>query len=310
MPKLMTNTQYENYVFNINCILEVLNCTTSTIYTHYEDFPIDRNTLKRHLNVDKRRKNPSADYLEILFKFYNKHFEPKLSAWKVLGNTHLVDINLSLEQTDVLRYIGEYRLYYLSNHYEDEVHGGKMKVFSKNGGIFARMVIGIQDESQYENKNLMQAFSQSDGEKARAAFAQYRKELLTRKRKRCYFYEGNVSIINDLTVMIEFKGIEHHNTHRQTFLLNVKRKTPNKDGKPKTHKYIGGMALVLATPNEDHPQIRSYRAGISSVPLKLDDSRIVELLKLKVNEFGRITIAPEDDGKWYDLILDVEQKGT
>lgn len=303
MPKMMTNIQYENYVFNINRILEALDCTVHTIHTRYEDFPIHRNTLIRHLDAENKKNNPSVTYLKQLYEFYNKHFEPKLSGSKVLGNSQLADINISSEQTDILRYVGEYRLYYLSNHYKDEVHGGKMKVFSKNGEIFAKMVIGVQDESQYENEHLMQAFSQLDRDKARLSFDQYRKELQTRKRKRCYFYEGNVSVINDLTVMIEFKGIEHHDTHRQTFLLNVKRKTPNKDGKTKAHAYIGGMALVLATPNEDHPQIRSYRVGISSVPLKLNDNRVAELLRLHVNEYGRIMIAPEDDMKWYDLIL-------
>lgn len=312
MAGAMTTEQFKNYVFNVNKILKALNCSVSTVEKKYQDFPINRITLLKHLQAHNEGKSIRADsaHLASLGKFYNKYFDPKLSDVLEIGQKKLQKITRSEECTDIARYIGDYTLYYLSKHYEGEIHGGILKIFSHEEEIRAWMVIGLQRERSFRSKALLDVFNQPNEEQALATFSSYKARLTTQKQKRCYFYCGQVSVINPFTVQITFQGTGHRDTHNQTFFLNVKKSPQAKSSeqKGKEKRYMGGMALVLATPNDDHPQIRTYRVGISSIQLRLNDSRIKSLLRLSESKFGSANITVEDDLAFYDIVIDYEDK--
>lgn len=305
-PEQRTNLQH-----NINLILETLGCSPDNINNSYSDFPITRSTLRRWR--EQVPDNPSQISIQKLgTSFYNHYFIPPLPIWHDLLNKKIINIQLKPKEEyqplRAKRYEGSYYIYYYSNHYADIIHGGRLLVYSDGDShLRARFVLGIHDMRCFNDSQFKSIFSPKiTSEQARHEFELFRKSRKTPLQKRCYFYEGLVTE-EKYMVRFEFKGVDYRSEHKQTLLLNVKReKMSKKTFAPGSYK--GGLGLILAPPNEEHPEIRSFRVGISDFMLSFDDEQLKKILTLQPDKFNRSKITENDDKEWYDLILLREQE--
>lgn len=297
---LMTKQEKKFFINNLNNIMKALGCNAFNIHNEFPDFPISRTTLHRWISKDTLPNinlfsNPS------FLSFYNEYLEPSIDNPIMFYKQEINELKAKDKKTIKTlssKYQGEYFIYYFSNHYENVIHSGKILLFQDYDQIKARMVIGIQNTNQYENKLFDRIFNISiNNEEAYNVFLEYKKSLETKLLKRCYFYEGIVHF-DDYSIEIPFNGKGKHNRHHQNLFLVFNQ---SKD------IYIGGLGLVLATPNNQHLEYRCYKMGISRFELQLNDSRIQKLLKMNVYEHNRIIISPKDDLSWYDLVLLKEQ---
>ena len=297
---LMTKQEKKIFLNNLNKIMKALGCNEYNIHNEFSDFPISRTTLIRWLRKDTLP-NKSLFANPSFLSFFNEYLEPKLDSYSLFYKQELLELkakNKKYQNGLSSKYQGEYYIYYFSNHYEDIIHSGKILLFQNSNHIEARMVIGIQNSNQYENILFDKIFNNSiNNEEAYILFLEYKKSLKTKLLKRCYYY-GGIVYFNDYSIEIPFSGKGNHNRHHQNLYLVLNQ---SKD------KYIGGLGLVLATPNNQHQDYRCYKMGISRFELQLNDSRIQKLLKMSVSEHNRIIISPKDDLSWYDLVLLNEQ---
>lgn len=286
----------------------MLNCTYKDVNKKYESFPIPRTTIYRWM---KEETFPNKDWSwgEQFLSFYNERFEPEIDDSKELFLTEQYNMQLKVKTTFdsfTERYLGEYFIYYFSNHYENIIHGGKIYVQDKRGLLTARLVLGIQDVSQYEDQMFNSIFDKNiDNNDAYKRFMEFKKSQQTDLRQRCYFYEGKI-FIDSHCLRLAFVGYGNRKSHKQTLFLNIVKKPQSIN--PKTKKlYKGGLGLVLATPNDIHTDIRVYKMGLSRVKLPFNSDKLKELLKIRHNSNNRCSLTVDDDQDWYDEILLQEQ---
>jgi hypothetical protein len=163
--------------------------------------------------------------------------------------------------------------------------------------LTGRLVLGIQDTSQYNNKLFSKIFDKNiDNNEANIRFQEFKKAQPTDLRQRCYFYEGKIFIDNYI-LRIEFIGKGNRKNHKQTLFLNIVKR-------PQTIKsYKGGLGLVLAAPNDIHTDFRIYKMGLSKCELPFNSNKLKRLLKIESNSFNRFSLTVYDDQAWYDEIL-------
>lgn len=293
---LLKKHEKKLFIHNLNNIIKAKGCNAYNIHNEIPDFPISRTTLLRWINTDTLP-NKNLFTNSNFLSFYNEYFEPNIDNPSLFYKQEITELKAKDKKSLNIfssKYQGLYFIYYFSNHYENIIHSGKILLYQNSNQIEARMVIGIQNERQYEDKLFDKIFNNDiNNDEAYIFFLEYKKSLETKLLKRCYFYEGIVHF-DDYIIEILFNGKgKHHRHHQNLYLVFNKSK----------YDYIGGLGLVLATPNNQHLDYRCYKMGLSRFKLQLNDRRIGKLLKMNVSEYNRIVISPKDDLSWYDLVL-------
>lgn len=294
------NTQ-ERTIFlnNLDRMLSLLNCTYKNINIKYAYFPIPRTTIYRWM-TGNTYPNKDWSWGEEFLSFYNQIFDPEIEDSKEFFQKKLSYMQLKEKfvfDDFTKQYLGNCFIYYFSNHYENIIHGGKICIQNKDGLLTGRLVLGIQDTSQYNNKLFSKIFDKNiDNNEANIRFQEFKKAQPTDLRQRCYFYEGKIFIDNYI-LRIEFIGKGNRKNHKQTLFLNIVKR-------PQTIKsYKGGLGLVLAAPNDIHTDFRIYKMGLSKCELPFNSNKLKRLLKIESNSFNRFSLTVYDDQAWYDEIL-------
>lgn len=300
----MNQQQRDIFVDNIKRMLKLLECDYKNVNRKYKSFPIPITSLRRWMeekNIPNKEWSWAAEFLT----FYNSRFEPEIDE---CSRFYTVKLSMELKKEVcfedlIVRYQGEYFIYYFSNHYKDVIHSGKLLILSNNESSSARLILGIQDVEQLRDKVFCNIFDENiDIEEANDRFQKYKNMQPTDLRQRCYFYEGKIKI-DRYNLKIEFTGKNERKNHKQTLFLNIKKK-PRNSSKP----YKGGLGIVLASPNEYHTDLRIYKMGISRHELFFNESNFKEMLKLVTNSLYRISVTADEDQIWYDKILLKEQE--
>lgn len=251
--------------------------------------------------------NPKRQTAEALLDAYNRLFLPPINDFQTLRNHYIEEMHLKNpeSQTKIDRFLGDYYLYYFSDHYKNEIHGGKLSIYKDNIGPHVKMIIGIIDQDRLENKTFLEVFKKA--EESFDLFIKYKDEQKTYLNRRCYYYSGDVLVDNNL---LEFKlnGSENRNTHREYVFFDLKRiitETENTTGNPRTYK--GGLGIVFAFPNKQHRDMRMLRLGISRWKIDYKDERLKKILSHRLTSNNRLIVSEEDDRRWFDLMILYEQ---
>ena len=273
----------------------------------YEQLGLSKATIS---NWKHGKQCPSYLAMVDLAEKYNSLFDPCVESWTDLRNRIIDQMQLKGEVSPYIKYerfLGDFYLYYYSDHYEDIIHCGKLRVFynTNTHKCLCRMVIGIREPDVLESEGFSRIFSSSSDETAQAyeMFKEYKKELCYQLDKRCYYYEGSVDV-SDMVLSLKLHGSEHRSDHKQEIIFCIKRIRKTIDLKTKkTKKYNGGIGLVVAHPNEQHRTMRLFRIGISRWPIDINNKSVKQILSHTYTETHRVILSDDDDKHWYDLML-------
>lgn len=253
---------------------------------------------------------PRFTTVEDLLEKYDFLFEPPINDFNELLNNRLEEFILKadiISSSEYERFLGNYYVYYFSDHYEDEVHFGKLRISynEKTQKCRVRMIIGFRNSTTLNNKKLKDVFSgSSDGNNlAYKAFKEYKRGLKKELDKRCYYYEGKLEA-TEMTITLKLNGSENREGHRQHIIFPIKRINRRLDvNTGKTKLYKGGVGLAIAYPNKEHRKLRIYRIGISRWPIDINNINVKQSLLHKTTDMNRVILSDDDDKKWYDTML-------
>lgn len=205
------------------------------------------------------------------------------------------------------RYYGTYTIYYYSNHYENEIHCGLLRIFADSkGNDAARMIYGLNSIEKLKDPLIRNALNAQTSTEANTHFEEFLNKYMYRYDKRCHLMNGEV-ISSDYRYYMEIKlkGNGSRSEIMQTLCLNLTRAADNIN---KAFNYRGGLGLMMVTPHRSTPKVRVYKVGVAdeNIPINLNDKTLKKLLKLKPNVFQRVQVQKDDDSSWWDYILKCE----
>lgn len=134
------NTQ-ERTIFlnNLDRMLSLLNCTYKNINIKYAYFPIPRTTIYRWM-TGNTYPNKDWSWGEEFLSFYNQIFDPEIEDSKEFFQKKLSYMQLKEKfvfDDFTKQYLGNYFIYYFSNHYE-KYYTRRKNMYSKQRWIIDR----------------------------------------------------------------------------------------------------------------------------------------------------------------------------
>ena len=299
---MSTNTiLYDNVENMVNLLTEVKETSLEQAYKLLEIAGI---THARWKYSDKTKKAT----MQALFKSYNDWFFPTLNNENELKTRRITNMVLRnpTTQKDIERFYGNYYIYYFSDHYKNEIHGGMIRIYksASDGASYIKMVNGIRDEKILARKEFLDLFS-TDSESF-DQFIAFKESLPQLVDKRCYYYSGQVTVKENM-LSFYLSGTEQRNEHSQIAIFDLQRINVGIDKATRNvRKYRGGLGFVIAPSNRQHRYLRAYRMGISCWKIKYDDPELEILLKHTITDYERNILTEEDDRRWYDLLVRYE----
>ena len=292
---------YDNVENMVNLLT---NVKEATIEQAYDLLNISGITHARWKDNDNTKKAT----IQALFKRYNDWFLPTLDNENDLKNKRITNMALRNPnaQKDIERFCGNYYIYYFSDHYKNEIHGGMIRIYKSEGSNYIKMINGIRDVKLLASKEFLNLFS-SDTESF-DEFIKFKESLPYLIDRRCYYYSGYVSV-RETIFSLHLSGTEQRNEHSQIAIFDLQRVNTGMDKNTgNIRKYRGGLGFVISPSNKQHRNIRAYRMGISRWKINYDDPELKNLLKHTVTDYERNILTEEDDRRWYDLIVQYEKK--
>lgn len=292
---------YENVSEMLRLLTEIKDATWEQAYKLLD---ISAATHARWKTNDNTKKAT----IQALFKNYNILFFPTLSNENDLKDVRITGMTLKnpAPQKHIERFYGNYYIYYFSDHYKDEVHGGMLRIYNNNESADCiKMVNGIRDEKLLNTNVFLKLFSTDDD--SLRQFDKFKDSLPYIVDRRCYYYSGHVSI-KDNIFSLYLSGTERRSGHTQFAMFDLQRINVGIDKDTgNIREYRGGLGLVVSPSNMQHRCIRAYRMGISRWKINHDDPELKILLRHNITDYGRAIIAEEDDRRWYDLMVRYEK---
>ena len=299
---------YDILIKNIDKMIELIVSHDGTSKQKArEQLGLNKATLSKWKNG---KHCPSSLAMEDLFEKYNGLFEPSINQWTELRDKYIEGMHLLKDDSPYSKYkrfLGNYYIYYFSDHYKKEIHCGKLRItFNETTQkCLARMVIGIRNPSILEQESFSNIFSSSTDEETQSyqQFKEYKKDLHLQIDNRCYYYEGSVDV-TDMIFRLKLHGSEHRLEHKQDVNFCIKRIRNTIDlNTRKTKLYNGGIGMVIAYPNKQHRTMRLYRMGISRWPIDINNKTIKHILNHSTTDTHRVILSDDDDKRWYDYML-------
>lgn len=292
---------YENVSEMIKLLMEVKDTTYLQAYNLLHISPQTHARWKTNDNTKK----PT---IQELIKQYNLLFTPRIKNESDLKSNCIVNMSLinPVVQKHIDRFSGNYYIYYYSDHYKNEIHGGMLGIYSKEGANHIKMINGIRDTVLLDKKEFLDLFSKDND--SLEQFVKFKESIPLLIDRRSYYYYGHASI-RDNVFTLNLSGTEHRLDHTQFALFDLQRINAGIDKSTgKIREYRGGLGLMVSFPNAQHRSIRAYRIGISRWRIAYDDPELKILLKQNITDYCRATVVEEDDRRWYDLMVRYEEK--
>lgn len=292
---------YDNVYNMISLLKDIKDASWDQAYTLLE---ISGQTHARWKTND----NTKPRTIQALFKQYNKLFIPALENENDLKTIRIANMSLKnpVPQKRIERFYGNYYIYYYSDHYKDEIHGGMLRIYNKEGTSCINMINGIRDYRLLDTADFLDIFSIDDDSLNK--FIKFKDSMQYLIDRRCYYYSGHVAI-NENIFSMHLSGAEQRSDHNQFALFDLQRVNVGIDkGTGNIRKYRGGLGLVISPSNMQHRSIRAYRLGISRWKISYNDPELKHLLKHNVTDYERVIVEEDDDRRWYDLMVKYEQK--
>ena len=240
-----------------------------------------------------------------LYQRYTEKFLPSLSKpadlidkditgeMRIISNTNIDFLKL---------FCNTYNVYYYSAHIPEEIHFGRLRLFTEGERVSAKLVIGIPKSDGLHDVDLCKVFEKDSN--SFNEYKTYRRKLTRIEESYCYYYYGTAEISSHMLIltMHGWDRNNHENDHNLKVLINVrriiKRSLEISDGRP----YLAGMSTVISMPNEKHMSLRIFRMGLSLWELP-DESLDLFSALLRHNHAAnhRIIMSENDDGAWFHI---------
>lgn len=241
--KKISTLEYYFLKQNIARILDELNETPYSLYNNPQqvflpDNMISQKTLYNILNENSNY-FPSKNAISKIVCFFNANFRPGITVYDILHK-----LIFSEKHTRILKHInhayeGIFWMYYLSDNYKNEIHGGVLRLSTQNNKLYAHLILGLSDDKQFDIvKNILVEGKSSAH--INKQFLKYRENISgknSEKLKHCYYCEGSAYIFPRA---LNIELVNPNNTDYVMYLtINIDPDTANE-------KYIGGLPVYLS----------------------------------------------------------------
>lgn len=285
--KKITSEEYEFFYRNVKRSLDELN---KTAYSLYEDnnivLPQNMICQKTLYQILNKKNIPSRSTVSKFVDFFNINFRPETTIHEIL-NQPLFSENRNRINMDVgSQYEGYYWIYYLSDNYLNEIHGGVLNIFLKNHLLYANLIMGICENEQFDIAESILKHNSISAD-INKEFLSYRANISgdnSEKLKHIYYCDGPVHVFSR---SVNMELINPNSTDYLMYIsLNVDPDTAN-------NKYIGGLPIYLS-PSCGVLQTRvcqmcMIRIGYNRLhrAFSLQDPRLYNYLKMETTEYNR-----------------------
>lgn len=204
-------------------------------------------------------------------------------------------------------YCNCYNIYYFSEHYEDEVHCGLLRIYKgDNNRPLARFIYGLTSCDKMQNESLLNALNASNTTEAKMHFEDYLRTISLGYDKRVFMMNGIVDSTDySYYLKINFTGTGKRSNDFQTLYLNVSRVSQIQSP---GYKYHGGLGIIIAAPYKTTPKIRVHRIGVADTGIKisLKDETLKRILQLMPTDKHRLQVQMDDDREFWNFLLKCE----
>lgn len=246
----------------------------------------------------------SRDSVQKIVDVYNSLFMPATDI-----NTFLsVDVFEKDHPRKIYRptsdfFIGEYDCFYLSDNFQNEVHGGILKIFEVAGQYQCYLIMGLFEENHFE-KISSEVFGKvtdlADIAQVRQRFNTYRSKLPDVPEFQNFSLSAGSVRVLDRSVLIDVRNVNNPN-HITVSTLGT---THNKN----MLQFPGGLAVYLSPATDDlHTRVCKMIVVRSADVLDSlfeqlfsgpdENSFWMRTLQMTPTEYGRIEILDEDINK-------------
>lgn len=297
-------TDEQRIHFHNNFQMMLLKIGTSPYYINGEGRTDDNSVLGRSLapsytTLCKCENDisyePTARTLNRLIDFYNANLEPSTDAYTFIS----MDINASEVgkiQNNMLyrQYLGIYYVYYYSDNFIDEIHGGLLQVYELDGRFRAHLIMSLKESYQFKDV-LDQVFHRSNTRtQIRKSFDKYRQRLPDAYRH-CYYCEGPFEMYDRCVIM----NLTNPNVpaHKMYITINTEHNSVQQE-------YPGSLAVYLS-PSVGNLQTRFCKMAITRKEFPLDHPILGEFLDIDHNltKFHRFEMTLDEDRSFYNQML-------
>lgn len=194
---------------------------------------------------------------------------------------------------------GEYFCYYYSIRNNGTILGGKLLLFKEDEKLKARLILGCQEDEQFDDLRLQTVLESSD-EDIKQLFYDYRSKLYTKSRN-IYYYYGDCSF-NRNSIYIQFKTA---NTDCTSLFWGVSIPLDSNQV-----QYRGGLGIAVT--KNGASLFRFFKIGFSRHRFSLHDKALEQHLKINLSTSPQlrndenIMVREDEDVNWYRFIIDNE----
>lgn len=283
----ITKEENKNLRANLNRMLDELNKTAYSLYNS-ENIILPTNMIsqKTFYLIMKGDYRPERGTVSKIVDFFNANFRPETTLHEILNTFLFSEKHTRIMHYKGEQYTGKYWIYYFSDNYQDEIHGGILNIFNNNEFLYANLIMGLCEDSQFEiaesiiNKGASSAHTNK-------LFLEYRGNIAgdnSEKLTHCYFCEGPVHVFPRSVNM------ELVNSNSTDYLMYI---SLNIDSDTASSKYIGGLPVYMSPAcgilQTRICQMCMVRVGYNRKHrvFSLQDSRLYNYLKMEPTNFHR-----------------------
>lgn len=197
---------------------------------------------------------------------------------------------------------GEYYCFYFSDNYQDEIHGGILRVFEYAGGYQCYLIMGLFNEVQFSkisNEVFGNITDISNISVVRERFNGYRDKQPDRPEFKNFSLSVGTIQVLDRSILVEVRNINNPN--------HITIATVGTAHNRNLQQFSGGMGVYLSPATDDlHTRVCKMlilrKADVSEALLNRimenpEDSFWFRSMKITATEYGRMEILDEDINK-------------
>ena len=202
-----------------------------------------------------------------------------------------------------------YNVYYFSSHVPEEIHFGRLRLFTEGEHVSAKLVIGLPESDSLHDPDLNRIFEKNSN--SFDEYNKYKNKQIRFEDRNSYYYYGTAEISAPMLILTMYGRDKDNreNDHKLQVLINVRKIIDREIEEPGGRPYLTGMSTVISMPNKKHSSLRIFRMGLSGwdIPDK-DINSLIPLLRHNHTENQRIIMTEEDDRNWLSATAKYQPK--
>lgn len=284
--------------------------TPYTMNAAFKDLGISYRSYLRWRDEPGNGISPGS--LDILFKKYKGTFLPPLKSADDLIEKDISEelqliSNLSINFLKL--FCNTYNVYYFSSHVPEEIHFGRLRLFTEGEHVSAKLVIGLPESDSLHDPDLNRIFDKNSN--SFDEYNKYKSKQIRFEDRNSYYYYGTAEISAPMLILTMYGRDKDNreNDHKLQVLINVRKIIDREIEEPGGRPYLTGMSTVISMPNKKHSSLRIFRMGLSGwdIPDK-DINSLIPLLRHNHTENQRIIMTEEDDRNWLSATAKYQPK--